>query len=274
MEDFVNNFESNDDLEEVEDAPIDPLQIKKEDYEISKIIKYWQETHMFHKTFTCPKCSTIMKLEKSNQYMDNYVFRCRSKQPNHDIKINIRSKSSFENIKIKLNVMHYLIFYCFIGRKSISKSYSAIKKFCEILGEPLTSTNTIIKLYQILRNLIKKYYHYQWDNSLLGIEPAEGGVSRIEIDESEIIGKNDKILWMFGLIDRANKEARVFCVMDNRRKENILPIIKNNVYTPDVNEENEDMKTRIYSDCFSVYQENDFLNMGYKLHRVNHSVWF
>ena len=51
-------------------------------------------------------------------------------------------------------------------------------------------------------------------------------LSRIEIDESEIIGKNDKILWMFGLIDRANKEARVFCVMDNRRKENILPIIK------------------------------------------------
>ena len=69
--------------------------------------------------------------------------------------------------------MHYLIFYCFIGRKSISKSYSAIKKFCEILGEPLTSTNTIIKLYQLVRNLIKKYYHYQWDNSLLGIEHAE-----------------------------------------------------------------------------------------------------
>ena len=184
MEDLVNNFESNDDLEEVEveDAPIDPLQIKKEDYEISKIIKYWQETNMIHKTFRCPKCSTIMKLEKSNQYMDNYVFRCRSKQPNHDIKINIRSESSFENIKIKLNVIHYLIFYCFIGRKSISKSYSAIKKFCEILGEPLTSTNTIIKLYQLLRSLIKKYYHYQWDNSLLGIEPAEGGVSRIEID--------------------------------------------------------------------------------------------
>ena len=41
MEDLVNNFESNDDLEDVEDAPIDKLQIKKEDYEISKIIKYW-----------------------------------------------------------------------------------------------------------------------------------------------------------------------------------------------------------------------------------------
>ena len=46
MEDLVNNFESNDDLEDVEDAPIDPLQIKKEDYEISKIIKYLSK--MFH----------------------------------------------------------------------------------------------------------------------------------------------------------------------------------------------------------------------------------
>ena len=51
---------------------------------------------------------------------------------------------------------------------------------------------------------------------------------------------------MFGLIDRANKDTRFFCVMDNKRKENILPIIKKNVYTPDVNEENEDMMTRIF----------------------------
>ena len=96
----------------------------------------------------------------------------------------------------------------------------------------MTSTNKIIKLYQLLRNLIKKYYHYKWDNSLLGIEPTEGGISRIEIDESEIIRKNHKILCMFGLIDRANKEACIFCEIDNRRKENILPIIKKKCLYP------------------------------------------
>ena len=41
---------------------------------------------------------------------------------------------------------------------------------------------------------------------------------------------------MFGMIDRADKEARVFCVMNNRKKENLLPIIKENIYTYNENE--------------------------------------
>ena len=84
---------------------------------------------------------------------------------------------------------------------------------------------------------------------------------------------------MFGIINRATKEARVFCVLNNRTKENLLPIIKNNIAT-DENENNEDedlsekesVKTRIYSDCFRSYQVNDFKEMGYILNRVNHSV--
>ena len=30
----------------------------------------------------------------------------------------------------------------------------------------------------------------------------------------------------------------------------------------------------IYSDYFSTYQPEDFSNMGFKLNKVNHSVWF
>ena len=76
---------------------------------------------------------------------------------------------------------------------------------------------------------------------------------------------------MFGLIDRYNKDARVFCVMSNRTKEKLLPIVRDNVYTNDMNDET---KTRIYSDSFATYQEEDFENLGYKLNKVNHSVWF
>ena len=48
----------------------------------------------------------------------------------------------------------------------------------------------------------------------------------------------------------------------NRTKENILPIIKNNVLT-DTNEEadlseEENIKTQVYSDCFASYQINNF----------------
>ena len=79
---------------------------------------------------------------------------------------------------------------------------------------------------------------------------------------------------MFGLIDRYDNNARVFCVMYNRTKENLLPYIINNVSTQDFIEGELDLRTRVYSDCFSVYQQNNFANLGYVLHRVNHSVLF
>ena len=56
------------------------------------------------------------------------------------------------------------------------------------------------------------------------MEPTEDGKPRIEIDESKIIGNDTTILWMFGLIDRADKEARIYYVMNNRTSNNLLPI--------------------------------------------------
>ena len=56
------------------------------------------------------------------------------------------------------------------------------------------------------------------------------GYASVEIDESEIIGNSQEIYWMFGIIDRKIKDARIFCVLNNRTKENILAIIKNNVF--------------------------------------------
>ena len=35
----------------------------------------------------------------------------------------------------------------------------------------------------------------------LGIEPTDEGVPKVEIDESEVIGNSQKILWIFGIID-------------------------------------------------------------------------
>ena len=78
---------------------------------------------------------------------------------------------------------------------------------------------------------------------------------------------------MFGLIDRYDNTASVFCVMENRTKENLLPIITKNVYTHEYERE-IDLRTRIYSDYFASYRENDFSNMDFVLHRANHSVWF
>lgn len=78
------------------------------------------------------------------------------------------------------------------------------------------------------------------------------------------------------------KKCRIFCVCDNRSRESLLPIIKANVDTyNDLNEYNSlenihnySLCTRIYSDCWSVYQQSDFMDLGFLLHRINHTLWF
>ena len=85
---------------------------------------------------------------------------------------------------------------------------------------------------------------------------------------------------MFGIYDRGTSEVRIFFVDNNRTKETLLPIIQKNVYTYYNSIENnadpndEIYPTRIFSDYFQTYQINDFNNLGYKLYKVNHSVWF
>ena len=142
----------------------------------------------------------------------------------------------------------------------------------------------IQKLYRLLRNKIKIEMHKEWRNNKLGHQPSSGGVPRLEIDESKILGNINKIYWMFGIIDRASGDCRVFCVLDNRAKESLLPLVIQNVATIDdikgnnynSNEELHKycLSTRIYSDCWSAYQFNDFKQKGFYLHRVNHSIWF
>lgn len=62
--------------------------------------------------------------------------------------------------------------------------------------------------------------------------------------------------------------------MNNRCKEILHPLIKNNVYTPGIINGINEFATRIFSDSYSVYNVRDFANMGFVLKKVNHSVWF
>ena len=81
---------------------------------------------------------------------------------------------------------------------------------------------------------------------------------------------------MFGIIDRIPKEARIFCVLNNRTADNLMRIIINNIATTNnINlEDDYNEIPLIYSDSFTAYQPNNFRQYGYILKRVNHSVWF
>ena len=120
--------------------------------------------------------------------------------------------------------------------------------------------------------------HYEWKVHLIGDNISDKGFSVFEIDESKIIGNNDLIYWMFGIIDRISKEERIFCVLNNRTGCNLMKIIKNNIATTNninINLEDDNNEIpRIYFDSFTPYQPNNFRQNGYILKRVNHSIWF
>ena len=137
------------------------------------------------------------------------------------------------------------MFNCFLKNFGINKSFINNSDFYYKLGLPKTTFNNIIKFYRILREKIRRKYHKIWNENPLGTEPDDTGVSRIEINESAIIGNEEKVIWMFGLIDRLDKKAKVFCVMSDRRKEKLLPLIKKkHVYTSGLENENPEFAIR------------------------------
>ena len=242
------------------------------------LIEFFQNNGIFLKTVFCNKCHNICKLTKEKQAIDDYIWRCRGHNQNHDVKINIRTKSFLEGFHINIQILYFVIFHCFVEAKSLNDTLIETNEFAKTLNITSISKISLSKLYGLLRNKIKEKTHLKWSNSFLGEKIGENGYASIEIDESKIIGNNEDVFWIFGMISRETKDARIFCVMNNRTTNNLLPIVKNNVLAS-LNEEESvpqenSVKTRIYSDCYSAYQIDDFKNLGYILKRVNHSVWF
>ena len=159
-------------------------------------------------------------------------------------------------------------------------------EFCKQMGESVVTEATICKFYKIIGNKIKNRMYKKWNNSFLGIEIIIYlGYSAVEIDESKIISSNNEIYWMFSIVELQTKVARIRCVLINRTKQKLLPIIQIyihcNVQEEDMDLDHEELSneqisifTRVFSDCFRLYQVEDFKIMGLILKRVNHSVWF
>ena len=250
--------------------------------QINIIINYLQKTGLLRNQNICQKCGRKMNMVTQNSTIDKVIWRCHKRSPPHDERINIREGSIFENVHIKINILYFLLYYCFIENTSINTALIKSKDFCQQIGETSTTASSIIKFFSIIRQRIKNKMLLLWDKNLLGITiNGNLGYSSVEIDESKVISSSNEIWWMFGIIDRQTKEARIRCVLNNRTKNRLLPIIKKYVYaTPYLYEDNDDneanfsIQTRVFSDCFRTYERNDFKNMGFILKKVNHSIWF
>lgn len=104
----------------------------------------------------------------------------------------------------------------------INKSLARVKELCKVLKINKISNKMIIKLYRLLKNKIKKPFHLMWERDPLALEPAEQGYPCIEIDENSIKVNANLVIWDFGITDLNDKDACIFCALNDRKKHSYL----------------------------------------------------
>ena len=83
----------------------------------------------------CPTCGNIMSLIIHKPSKDKIIWRCHKRNPPHDIKINIREGSVFEGFQLKISVLYFLLYFCFIENLSIKGSFIKCNDFCNQIDE-------------------------------------------------------------------------------------------------------------------------------------------
>ena len=199
----------------------------KEQYKLKDIISILMKSNILSNHVICSNCQNLMKLVENKSYGDECVWRCLKTGNNkHDNKQNIRTNSIFDNVKTDIRLLYFILFENFIYNFSINTVYNNCKEFSRDIGIKFISRNYLGKIYRIIRSKIKEIMHKNWNPNNMGMEPCLDGKSKIEIDESKFITYGGTVRWMFGLVDRAKYDIRIFYVNDNRQKETLLPIVK------------------------------------------------
>ena len=124
----------------------------KKEFELENVIKFMFNKDIFEKVKFCPKCGKIMSLENNKNYLDEKVWRCRSKILVHEKKKNIRENSLFEEVNIPLPILYFLTFYCFKEKLSIEKAFIEINDNKNLFGGKTCSIKGITKVFSIIRN--------------------------------------------------------------------------------------------------------------------------
>lgn len=138
----------------------------------------------------CSICNEYKKIVNDKSFLDNICFRCRKSTPKPYFKLSIRTGSFIENIRINLITINFLLVDCSIINLSSNKAAIEYNKLNEELNIGNVSIQNIQKFFRTVRNKIKVNAHKEWKKKFLGEEPSTGGVPKIEIDESKILGNS------------------------------------------------------------------------------------
>ena len=229
----------------------------------------------------CSKCNGAMNLVSNKRRLDQYEFRCH--KSDHDIKCNLRKDSIFEHSNLPLQGLFCICFKCFVDNKPLAEVQNEVHQLMK--DNCGYSKPAIISFYKKLRQKLALKIHSYWSLNPLGIFPAEKGIPRVELDETHLGTFNGVQMWVFGMYDRSTKDIRLFTVGNNRTKEYLLSYILYNVSTyidrDDISSDlhrnlirKEDVRTRIYTDCFKAYNTEAIESYGFAHRKVNHSITF
>ena len=115
-EDIVNNFGSDNEIEEDEQSfnNIDDIKeiihYNKNEYEFNFIYNNLVNMKILVNHYSCPICFKKMNISNDKGVLDKKVFCCVSNNPKHDKNISLRINSVFENIKAPLFILYFVTF--------------------------------------------------------------------------------------------------------------------------------------------------------------------
>ena len=92
----------------------------KQEFELENKISFFFNKNIVEKVKFCPKREKQMKPENNKNYLDEKIWRCRTKIKVHEEK-NIRENSLFEEVNIPLPILYFLAFYCFTENYQLKK---------------------------------------------------------------------------------------------------------------------------------------------------------
>ena len=155
-----NEYSSEENSENIKDVE-NIHHYKKENYKIKDIINQLMKLNILRKSVNCPNNNALMNLTDNINYKDGCVWRCVKKgNVKHDIKINIRNKSIFENvIKTDICLLYFILLENYILNIPINTVYRNCKEFSTDISIKPISRNCLGKIYYIIRNKIMQIMH-------------------------------------------------------------------------------------------------------------------
>ena len=150
-------------------------------YNFNYVYSYFTKHEIMLTKYKCPFCYSYMNITNENTFLDRICFRCKRTNPKHDTKVSIRKNSIFEDIKIDLISIYFIIYECIINNISSNKAKVEFNEFKKHIEVRETSIQNINKLYRIVRNTIKKKFHANWKNEPLCYINNDGDIPRCEI---------------------------------------------------------------------------------------------